>query len=218
MKSFFGKGVAALVLLFSSQLILAMEQAVIPFTAVYQLDSRYALAPSISITHEVTQNRTGFRSRMEASVQLASWREQATFSLDGLLPVSMDFRSRSRVIRNQTDRSLSFAEREATTYDRQTVVFLLPALATRDGAGSSGYLNVLNPRGRNNDIEYRVVEITRFQGMNAAVIDVWFEDEPEQTARVHFSLDVPGLVLQAEAYDEKGQRLGRLQLRRWSAS
>lgn len=193
--------------------------ALIPFKAVYQLDSRYALAPSVSITHEFQRQGSDYRTEMEAGVNLASWREFSLFFLDAdSMPISKDFRSRTRVIRNRSDRSLSFEGRPATTYDRQTLVFILPFIAEKQGAGASGRLEALNHRGREKNIEYFVHEILEFQGMKAAMIDIWFEDKPEEMlGRVHFSLDVPGLILQAEAFDGKGTSLGVLKLTRWSA-
>lgn len=192
--------------------------ALIPFIAEYQLDSRYALAPSVSISHEFKRNGSAYQTQMEAGVSLASWREHSLFFLNAeAMPVSRDFRSRTRVIQNRSDRRLSFEGRADTTYDRQTVVFLLPEIAMREGVGSAGRLDVLNHRGRERNIEYFVHEITEFQGIKAAVIDVWFEGRAdEMLGRVHFSLEVPGLILQAEAFDDKGASLGVLKLTRWS--
>lgn len=49
------------------------------------------------------------------------------------------------------------------------------------------------------------------------MIDVWFEGKPDELlGRVYFSLEVPGLILQAEAFDENGRSLGTLKLTRWS--
>jgi hypothetical protein len=206
--------VATLILL----LVSLPSWALIPFTAVYQLNSQYALAPSVSITHEFRRNGSGYQTQMEAGVSLASWREHSLFFLNAeALPVSRDFRTRTRVVQNRSDRRLSFEGRADTTYDRQTVVFLLPEIALREGPGTSGRLDVLNHRGRERNIEYFVHEITQFQSIKAAVIDVWFEEKAdEMLGRIHFSLDVPGLILQAEAFDDKGASLGVLKLTRWS--
>lgn len=193
----------------------ALAWSVKPFEAVYQLDSRYALAPRLTIHHQVRQQGEGFVTRMEADIQLASWREQSHF-IDEVLPVALEFQSRQRLIRSRQNRHLSFESRPEDVYDRQTTVLLLSALAERDGAATEGVLTVLSPRGRDIDLAYQILNFTEMSGMQAVVIDLWLDDKPEQRARVYLSMQVPGLILQAEAFDEKGVQLGKLRLRSWA--
>lgn len=193
----------------------ALAWSVKPFEAVYQLDSKYALAPRLTIHHQVRQQGEGFLTRMEADIQLASWREQSHF-INEVLPVALEFQSRQRLIRSRQSRQLSFESRAEDVYDRQTALLLLSALAERDGAASEGILAILSPRGRDVELAYQVRDFTEMSGMQAAVIDLWLQDKPEQRARVYLSMEVPGLILQAEAFDEKGLQLGKLRLRSWA--
>lgn len=192
--------------------------AYIPFKAEYLVESRYKLAPSVTLEHEIRWRAGMYHVSMEAGNSLVSWKENSRFTLgDASLPVSKDFRSRTRVIQNRNDRKLSFDGRADGILDRQTLVFALPLIAHQRGVGASGMLESLNHRGREKNIEYFVHELLDFEGTRAAMIDVWFEGKPDELlGRVYFSLEVPGLILQAEAFDEDGRSLGTLKLTRWS--
>lgn len=81
--------------------------------------------------------------------------------------------------------------------------------------GSQGVLPALNDKGEDRSLGYQITRKGLLRGQPVAVLQVWFEHKPHEEAEVFLALDVPGLIIQAKAFDENGIQHGVLRLRDW---
>lgn len=198
-----------LLLLLAAGSALAVEPR--PFDARYRLEVKGW--PNATIEHRLSHDGTEWLSEMSADIAVARGSERSRF-LAGRAIRSLHYASGYTLMGFGKEYEL---DREALDGlpDRQAALFELSRRASVADCAVPCRLRYLDHRGREKEIEYRVLTRTDLSlpaGEFAAVrVEVTEPDEPDRRMIFSFHPELPGLLLAME-YQRDGERRSRLAL------
>ncbi len=191
----------------------ADDPALTPFNASYRLEVKGW--PNATIDHRLSRESGHWQSRMEAAIAVARGNEHSRFIVtpDGVR--SVNYGSGYSLLGVRGSYRLG-SDELGDRLDRQAALVELSRRAANGGCEATCRLVYQDHRGREESVEYRIVERAplmlpagRFDAVKVEVLD---PETPDRQLLFHFHPEVPGLLLAAE-YHREGERRSRLTLR-----
>jgi hypothetical protein len=186
-------------------------------TAPHPFDAHYHLEvsgwPDVDIHHRLTQETGHWQSEMRASLPGANGHEWGRFRLDDGRVHSLHYAAGYSLLGIRRSYSLEDADL-APLPDRQSALVALARRATED---DQGRLHYRDHRGREERLDYRVLErqpmtlpAGRFEAVRVALTE---PDDDDRRLVIAFDAQRPGLLLGLDYYRD-GERKSRLTLTR----
>ncbi|APE30214.1 hypothetical protein BOX17_04165 [Halomonas aestuarii] len=198
-----------LFLLLAAGSALAMEPR--PFDARYRLEVKGW--PNATIEHRLSHDGAEWRSEMSADIAVARGSERSRF-LAGPAIRSLHYASGYTLMGFGKEYELDRESLDGLP-DRQAALFELSRRASAADCAAPCRLRYLDHRGREKEVEYRVLSRTDLSlpagEFEAVRVEVTEPDEPGRRMIFSFHPELPGLLLAME-YQRDGERRSRLAL------
>lgn len=183
-----------------------------PFTASYRLEVKGW--PNASIEHHLSRESGHWQSHMQAAIAVARGNERSRFIVTQEGVRSVNYSSGYSLLGVGSDYRLGSSEL-AGLLDRQAALIELSRRALNGGCEATCRLVYLDHRGREEVLDYRLLEPGRLTlpigEFEAVRIEVNDPEKPERSMLFHFHPEYPGLLLGVD-YRRDGERKSRLTL------